>query len=165
MTRKGVTQSLFLPFSPFLIFYRWCEYSILSQENSHGFHLKFFPKCQLKDTFFILKLWSTPTEPVQYGFRSGHYGDQVMCTVAFIEPKWLFLLILLSSLLLWAWAGCDDMILMSIRQVYNQTHRPKIRLPSIFSIYLFASVELLRPQSQWYVIWSWYLRWKHWCQF
>lgn len=112
----------------------WCftaallRYSILSQENSHRFHLKCFPKCQLKDTFFTLKLWSTPTQPIPYGFRSARYGDQVICSAAFIEPKCVFLLILLSSLLLWAWAGCDDMILMSVHQVCNQTHLPKINL-------------------------------------
>lgn len=128
LTRKDVSQSPFLTFSPFLIFYCRCEYSILSQENSHGFHLKCFPKCQLKDTFFTLKLWSTPTQPIPYGFRSARYGDQVICSAAFIEPKCVFLLILLSSLLLWAWAGCDDMILMSVHQVCNQTHLPKINL-------------------------------------
>lgn len=128
LTRKDVSQSPFLTFSPFLIFYCRCEYSILSQENSHGFHLKCFPKCQLKDTFFTLKLWSTPTQPIPYGFRSARYGDQVICSAAFIEPKCVFLLILLSSLLLWAWAGCDDMILMSVHQVCNQTHLPKSNL-------------------------------------
>lgn len=97
LTWKDVSQSPFLTFSPFLIFYCRCEYSILSQENSHGFHLKCFPKCQLKDTFFTLKLWSTPTQPIPYGFRSARYGDQVICSAAFIEPKCVFLLILLSS--------------------------------------------------------------------
>lgn len=161
LTWKDVSQSPFLTFSPFLIFYRWCEYSILSQENSHGFHLKCFPKCQLKDTFFTLKLWSTPTQPIPYGFRSARYGDQVICSAAFIEPKCVFLLILLSS----SCCEHEQDVMTWYLCLFIKCVIRLICLRSIFSIYLFASVQLLRPQSQWYVIWSWYLRRKHWCAF
>lgn len=134
----------------FLFFYRRCECRILSQENSHGFHLKGFPKCQLKDTFFTLKLWSTPAQPIPYVFRSARYGDQVICSAVFIEPKCVFLLILLSSLLLWAWAGCDDMILMSVRQVCHQTHLPEINLQYValcISSVVKASVAVMSSEA------------------